>query len=393
MENTVSIVNVVVKPGLSPVGKCVLVGLELSNGRTAWGECAHVPHLQSARQIIQQQIAPLLQDQSPDTFINLVAQVDGLTETVTTTRIIQPVSESSASGATLSRRRLITGLLTEDKPKTEDVVEERPLSAAFRFGISQAIFNAVAISQNKTLLTVLLEAYDLPVPDTAVPLHVEANAPNMSLVQPVLPTAVASIGYSVGSTNYKLTFGNNAERLQAHVRQMKEWLTAVASNTCPTIHLNIQGGFSELYDNDEGKILGALYGLEQTAKPYSLVVENVALGEVTAVIQILKTVQSYLQTRQMGVKLAAGYTLFSADELRVLGEETAVQQIHLSPAQFGSICQTISFILDCRERGIGVVVHGEGGVVDVVTAVALSTQAHALSGPPDRLFNMLLTCL
>lgn len=379
------IVDVVARQGLSAAGDCVLVGIVLGDGRTAWAQCAPLPEARPALQAVQQHIAPILRGQPLAAAPALIAQIDDLRASVPKTRIVAPLPESSASGATLSRRRLLTGLSSEDKAKTERVHETRPYPPALRFGLSQALMRALALSQHKPFVAVLQEAYDLPAAATAVPLLVAADEANAALVKPVLATAVAAFGYSTGHTNHKQTLGADAERLQAHVRRVKEWLTAVAADAHPAIHLNIQGGFAELYGLNEGKLLGALYGLEQAARPYPLTVENVVAGEAAAVAQTLQTLRSYLQARQMSVRLAAGYSLFSAADLQTLA--TAVHQIHLDPALFGSIPQTLHFLRDCKQRGLEVIVHGREGTAATAVALALAAGVHALSGPPAVLYN------
>ncbi len=386
---TLKIVKIRAKPGLSASGDYVLVELSLSNGRRVWGHANQLPDV-AAIEVIAEQITPILQDQSVDLYQTLIAEIDALEQSVPITRIIKPVPDSSASGVTLSRRRIITGLLAEDKPESETRIEKRALHPALRFAISQALVKALAVSENKSELSILSEMVAQPLTAVPVPFLVEANETNIAMVQPLFASVVAAVGYSTGSVNAKQLLGTNAERLQAYVRKIKDWLTAAAPDNHPAIHLNIQGGFSELYENNEGKILGALYGLEQAARPYPLVVENVVKGDVTAVSQILQTLRSYLKTRQMKTQLAVGYSLFAAEALQTLVSATAVQQIHFAPAQFGSISQTISFIQACKKMGIAVIVHGEGDGMETAVAIALATQAEVLSGPPDKLYNEMI---
>ncbi|KAA3658303.1 MAG: hypothetical protein DWQ04_25475, partial [Chloroflexi bacterium] len=266
------IVDLYVEPALSSSGDGLLVGLKLENGRIYWGDCA----LSLDAQSIISQIQPILGGQPLSSFQELIAQLDNFHEEVRVTRIIQSEPETSASAGTFSRRKLISGFLADDKAQAQpvEVVEKRPLPAPLRFAISQALFSAAAVESNQSLLSLLVDLYGAVAASGKISLHVEANEANMAVVRSILPAQVASLGYNTGSTNHKATLGANAERLQAHVRQVKAWIESVAPEAAPAIHLNIQGGFAELYENNEGKILGALYGLEQAVKPYALVMEN-----------------------------------------------------------------------------------------------------------------------
>lgn len=378
------------RPALSAHGDGLLIGVELENGRIAWGECCPLPDTRAAVEIVQQQIRPILAGQSLSALPALITQIGELQEERTVTHIIPPAATPSASGSTISRRRLITGFMATDKPQTKQVVEKRPLPTPLRFGLSQALFHAYAAESNQSLPSLLTNLYALPGSRQAIPLHVAATETNIRLVSSLLSTQVASLGYSTGSSNHKTTLGANAEKLQAHVRQVNTWIASVAPQANPAIHLNIQGGFTDLYDNNEGKILGALHGLEQAAKPYAVVMENVAAGEATAVAKTLRKLQSYLGVRKMSVRLAAGSSLFSPEDLRLLVEKKAVHQIHLDAGRFGSIPQIVAFIRLCREKNINVILGCAAGVVETAVTIALATRVKAISGPPHMIYNQMM---
>jgi len=379
------IVDLYVEPALSSNGDGLLVGLKLDNGRIHWGDCA----LSLDAQSIISQIQPILVNQPLSLFQELITQLDNFQEEVPVIRIIQPEPKTSASTGTFSRRKLISGFLADDKPQVEqvEVMEKRPLPAPLRFAISQALYSAAAVASNQSLLSLLGELYGVVAASEKIPLHVEANETNMAIVRSILSTQVTSLGYNTGSTNHKATLGANAERLQAHVRQVKAWIESVAPEAEPAIYLNVQGGFSELYENNEGKILGALYGLEQATKPYTLVVENLIVGEKTAVSSTLRKLQSYLGVRKMSVKLAAGNDLFSTEALHHFVERKAVHQIHLDIARFGSIPQIVAFMQRCHEQNRQVIVKCDEGGGETAVSLALASHAHALSGPPHLLYN------
>lgn len=385
MDSVANIVSLTAMPGLATKGDCVLIGIRLADGRTAWGECTGLPDGQAAIRAIEQHAAPVLQGRPPASFLDLVTACDGLTEKFVVTHA--PPPGASPAGGGLSRRELITGLLATEKPQTKQVVETRPLPPALRFGLSQAILNTVALSRHQTPAAVLAEAYGLPWPDTLVPLHVEVNDTTITAVQPIVGTQVAAFGYSTIGANAQATLGADAERLQAHVRQVAAWLAAATPPTKPAIYLNLQGTFTQLYGHNEGKILGALYGLEQAAKPYPLVVENVVGGEFTAVRRVMQHLYGYLHLRRMTTQLAAGYSLFSPVQLQELAAVTAVHHIHLNSTQFGSIQETIQFVLACQTQGIKITLFADGSGVATAVAMALLTGVQALSGPSDTLYN------
>ncbi|MCB0036234.1 MAG: hypothetical protein KDE51_19520, partial [Anaerolineales bacterium] len=109
---------------------------------------------------IQQVVAPYFEGQSLSAFRPLADQLHQLTETVTITEIVQP-STSAAEGA-ISRRRLISGLLAEDKPTQplERVyTETRPLPSTLRYVLSLLLLRSVCTAQHITIRDMLRQEF------------------------------------------------------------------------------------------------------------------------------------------------------------------------------------------------------------------------------------------
>jgi hypothetical protein len=383
-----NIVDLILKRGLSRTGESILVGLVLTNGLVSWGVCDQLADVPSAIQSLQQKVVPLLQNQPLQAYTELVVRLDKLSEIVTLLRpaVSLPAASANNGPRTISRRHLITGLLTKDEPEMEELTVTQPLPPALRFGVSQAMLRGFALSQNKSLVAALAELYQVRPGTTAVPLQVDVQGIDVAIMRPVLCKA-AAVAYRTDPSQHEQTLGANAERLQAHVREVKSWLMEIAPTAQPAIHLDIQGGFTDLYQNDEGKILGALYGLEQAAKPHKLVIENIIKGDAADVTGKMNQIRSYLGFRKMSVKLAAGYTLFPPEALEQFVPAKCVHQIHLNLSQFGSISQVMALNAACQAQGIEVIIHDDGCNVETATAVAQAACAHSLSGPPHLLYN------
>ncbi|NHZ72723.1 MAG: hypothetical protein GWP17_06540, partial [Aquificales bacterium] len=145
--------------------------------------------------------------------------------------------------------------------------------------------------------------------------------------------------------------GTNGERLQQFIRQLAELITRVGhSSYQPTIHLDAAGSLGQLFDNDAGRVLGALYGLEQAAKPYQLrVVDPVLLDAQEAQIELMCQLMEYVRMRRMNVQLAASTGINSLADVEAFVQAEAVHLLTLSMPDLGSIHQVIEAIMICQK--------------------------------------------
>lgn len=377
------------------------VGVVVSGERIAWGTClsagppplADRPALwppfraEAAVETLNSILAPRLLGQPLGAFRQLVAGLDEVTEAVTVPKRL-PDSLKETEGpeekeSLFSRRALITGRLEQEgelKPPVEYETVERPIHPALRYGISQALLAAVAMERGTMMADVIAAEYDLPRPGASVPVQAVIKA-GQSLQ---LLHRVDSLAYESGRVDPPGELGSIAEKLQRFVRQLKERIVVVAAaGNLPALHLVLGGGLGRLYGNAAGKILGALYGLQQAADPCPLYVEDpLLLDSRQAQIEAMTQLAEYVRFRQMPVRLVAGSWINTLDDVAAFAAATPpVSALRLEMPHLGTIHKTIEAALICREAGIGFLL--AGAPVEVAVQVAMAIQPDWLVAPAD----------
>ena len=359
------------------------IGLVLDGERVAWGVCPFVPgrpfDIDTARNSIEQHVAPALQGERLANFRDLAAKIDALTETVTVHEPL-PQPEDDNQATKFSRRDLFSGRLwspgkpglpnqrlhdpTEAAPLTREITVKRPIDAAIRYGVSQALLAAVATMQNKTPAEMVAAEYDVPGPLAAVASHAWVRPPAgdaAPAVSALLSRQVASLGYTIAANNDKAPPGVSAESVQQQVRWLQTQIAAAGPAYEPVIHLDLRGEFGRLFDANPGKILGALVGLEQAAAPYPVrVVDPAVMDSRPAQIKILRQLKGYLRLRRMRLQLAASAWVDSSVAVADFIEAEAVHAIQLNTPQLGSLHNTIEAVLAGREQGMATLLAGNG---------------------------------
>ncbi|MCB8945055.1 MAG: hypothetical protein H6658_15015 [Ardenticatenaceae bacterium] len=382
--------SIVTQPGLGVVpGQQILsVGLELADGYVAWGECVAEPSAQfdvpAALDSIDKVIRPFLHHRPLTTFRDVTEKLNNLTEIVTLTETTYPAA-SQATGP--SRRDLLRGQFTAvptpPQPLTKTYQVERPLLAPLRYGLSQALVQAVAHERGQGVADVLVEEYGLVSRKTAVPLHAEINPLTPLSLEMIVNNPIASIGYSISGTNPVAELGQNGEVLQRFARQLKEMLVETADPPSLSFYFNVRGGYGRLCGDNLGQILGMLYGLEKAAEPFLVRVQDPFIfPDQAAQIKNLASLKSYLQTRKMKLQLVAQSGIHTATAAQALVQADAAHMLHLHLPQMGSLDEGVTAVQHCQQNNIAVLWGGTPEETEI--AARLSMQA-ALAVQPDLL--------
>ncbi len=338
------ITDIVAVPGLSSTGYTLLVGVQGQNGRFAWADCV-VDDVPAGIQTVQNVIRPALLGQPLHQFRPLAEQVAALMETVTYTQTILPPENAPTK---LSRRALFSGVLTPE-PKTQTVVEKRPISSPIQFAVTYALLTAVA--HTTPIAQVLAHEYHLEYRPSPVPLGYTLA----SLENPHIPNHLVSYSSAVSYTMTNETpLGKTGEQFQRQVQQLKEYLIPRFTQP-PAIFLQLNGRFSQLFQNNIGKILGALYGLEQVTKPCRLYIANpIRLENPTEQFQLMRQLKEYVQLRKMALHLV----VTPADHTDETGHN-----LHLPVVQLGNLSRTIEWAAWAHAKKAGILLEGPPSLV------------------------------
>ena len=263
---------------------------------------------------------------------------------------------------------------------------ERPLHPAVQYGLTAALLKAVAAVNRITIAKLVAQEYELALPDAAVPLHIAINDENVQAAYPILTSHVAALGYTTSKNNHKANLGSSGERLQQHVRQITAWLPTLNEAFKPRLLLNLQGGFGELFDNNAGRVLGALSGLEQAAKPFSLAVQNPIWRENSkAQATHLEQLRSFTAVRKMSLKLVADAWVDSLDDVYLFADSKVCHMVHIELPRLGNLDAGITAMLHTKAQNQQLILSGKDS--SLTTHIALATQPHLLCGSPQLHYN------
>ena len=376
------------------VAEAVSVGLVLDDGQVAWGDCVAVAYsgksgrdpvfrTKEGLSTIRRAVAPLLQGREVTSFRQLAGEVDSLIESA---EVIKPLPQSTG----MTRRDLLTtparlwrDAQGEEKKTipTERITVERRLHTAVRYGVSQALLKAVALARGVTMAEVIAEEWDLPLPDSPVPIHAQCGADRYAGADKMIARRVASLPHTLVD-NIPEQLGEDAVVLTRYARWLKARVQELGGQDYrPTIHLDVHGTLGRIFDNELGHVLGRLYALEQAVQPYPLRVECPVLMESReAQIEAMKTLREYVRLRKMNVQLVADEWANTLDDIRAFVDAQAADMIQIKMPDLGSVHNSIEAVLACKSGGVGAFLGGSCAETDLSARVSVHM---ALATRPD----------
>lgn len=403
------------------VAEAVSVGLILnlsSSGppdpdalRIVWGDCVSVayggiggrePVFRAADGLstIRREIAPFLEGRKISSFRDLAVRIDSLTESV---QVVVPEERArrdheGTPSPGPSRRELLTApfrLLaanaprgqTEEAAPAETVTTERLLHPAVRYGVSQALLKAVAVTKGRTMAEVIADEWDLPQPADPVPIHAQAGADRRKNADKMIVRRVESLPHGL-IEDLPTQLGEDGDALIRYLRWLRTRLEELGGlHYSPTIHLDVHGAVGRMVNANLGRVLGYLYRLESCVQPSTLRLESpLIMDSRTAQIETMKTLREYLRFRNMKLQIVADEWANTLDDIHAFVAAQAADMIHIKMPDLGSVHNSIEAVLACREGKIGAFLGGSCTETDLsarVTAhVALATRPDVVMAKP-----------
>ena len=345
-----------VTPGFTSVrqaGESISVMLILEDGQMAYGDCAAVQYSGAGGRdplflaadfipIIQKEIAPLLVGHEITTFKEMAEHIDSLKD------------ESGKN-----------------------------LHTAIRYGVTQALLDAVAKSQKKIMAEVIADEYGLKVSRRAIPIFSQSgddrylNTDKMILKgSDVLPHALIN--------NVPDKLGCDGQKLADYVQWLRDRILALRPTESynPVLHIDVYGTLGLCFNDDFEKITCYLGELEKLAAPFKLRIEGpVDVGERTAQKDALKKIRELLDSRGIHVEIVADEWCNTLEDVKYFTDHRAGHMAQIKTPDLGGINNSIEAVIYCKKNGMGAYLGGTCNETDRSAQIC----AHiAMATSPDQ---------
>jgi len=269
-------------------------------------------------------------------------------------------------------------------------VEGKRLHTAIRYGVSQAILDAVAKATGRLMCEVVADEYGCEVSETPIAIFTQSgddrydNADKMILKgAQVLPHALIN--------NVESKLGAKGEKLADYVAWLRDRILQNRQDPSynPVMHIDVYGTIGAAFGNTNYKEMADyLAKLEEIAKPFHLRIEGPMDCDVDVETQMkaLAGLTKELDDRGINVELVADEWCNTLEDIKLFADNKAGHMVQIKTPDLGGINNTIEAVLYCKEKGIGAYQGGTCNETDrsaqVCVNCAMATQPVQILAKP-----------
>ena len=269
-------------------------------------------------------------------------------------------------------------------------VEGKRLHTAIRYGVSQAILDAVAKATNRLMCEVVADEYGCTVSETPIDIFTQSgddrydNADKMIIKgAQVLPHALIN--------NIDTKLGRKGEKLAEYVAWLRDRILAnrTDENYLPVFHIDVYGTIGAAFGNTNYKEMADyIEELGKIAKPFHLRIEGPMDCDVDVPTQMkaLAGHTAELDARGCDVELVADEWCNTLEDIKLFADNKAGHMVQIKTPDLGGINNTIEAVLYCKEKGIGAYQGGTCNETDrsaqVCVHCAMATQPVQILAKP-----------
>ena len=269
-------------------------------------------------------------------------------------------------------------------------IDGKRLHTAIRYGLSQALLDAVAKATGRLMCEVVADEYDCTVSEKPIPIFTQSgddrysNSDKMIIKEAqVLPHAL------INNVDEKL--GRKGEKLADYIAWLRARILTFRHDAdyLPVLHIDCYGTIGQIFGNNNYTAMADyLAKLEQIAKPFHLRIEGPMDCDCDRATQLeaLAGLTAELDRRGINVELVADEWCNTLEDIKLFADHEAGHMVQIKTPDLGGVNNTIEAVLYCKEKGIGAYQGGTCNETDrschVCVHCAMATQPDQILAKP-----------
>jgi methylaspartate ammonia-lyase len=226
---------------------------------------------------------------------------------------------------------------------------------AIRYGVTQALLNAVAKSQHRTMAEVVVDEYKTGVDLKRIPIFTQSGDNRYDNVDKMIIKGSDVLPHGL-INNVEEKLGKQGEILRDYVIWLRERITDYkqTEDYSPVLHIDVYGTIGIAFDNDFKRIAEYIAELGELAKPYHLRIEGpVDVGEREEQIKALAEIVQNLEDLGSDVEIVADEWCNTLKDVIDFTDGNAGHMIQVKTPDLGGVNNTIEALLYCRDQEKG----------------------------------------
>jgi methylaspartate ammonia-lyase len=294
-------------------------------------------------------------------------------------------------------KHLIPLLIGEDvtlfKPLAEKydqlLIDGKKLHTAIRYGITQALLSATALTHQITLAEVIRNEYN-PTFNTfhSIPIFGQTGDDRYTNVDKMILKSLDSMPHAL-INNVKEKLGYEGEILLEYIIWMRNRIlkNRITDDYYPVLHVDLYGTMGLAFNNDIETIVNYIITLEQAALPFKLRIESpIDGGNREDTMIALRVIRQRLEEKQSLVEIVADEWCNTLEDIKYFADHKAGHILQIKTPDLGGVNNIAEAIIYCKEKNIGAYCGGTCNETNisaqVTTHIALACEADVVIAKP-----------
>lgn len=317
-------------------GESLTIMLVLEDGQVAFGDCCAVQYsgcggrdplfiASDFQKIVQDRIRPLLLNRELTSFKELAYEFDHLE---------------------LDGKRIHTAL---------------------RYGITQAILDAVAKSQHTQMANIIANEYHTNVSEQLIPIFSQSGDNRYDNVDKMILKESAVLPH--GLINHVETkLGYQGEKLLEYVKWLRKRIDDYRNHEDykPVLHIDVYGTLGIIFKEDYDAMVDYLKTLREASGPYHLRIEGpVDFDDREKTMMGLQIITRMLDERGIDCEIVADEWCNTLEDIKEFADKKSGHMVQIKTPDLGGIQNIVEAVLYCKEKGIGAYQGGTCNETDI----------------------------
>jgi methylaspartate ammonia-lyase len=269
-------------------------------------------------------------------------------------------------------------------------IDGKRLHTAIRYGLSQALLDAVAKATGRLMCEVVADEYGCTVSEKPIPIFTQSGDDRYSNADKMIIKGAQVLPHAL-INNVKEKLGLDGEKLADYIAWLRDRILAFRQdeNYNPVLHIDCYGTIGAVYGNNNYTAMADyLAKLEEIAKPFHLRIEGPMDCDCDRATQLeaLAGLTAELDRRGINVELVADEWCNTLEDIKLFADHKAGHMVQIKTPDLGGINNTIEAVLYCKEKGIGAYQGGTCNETDrschVCVHAAMATQPVQILAKP-----------
>jgi len=261
------------------------------------------------------------------------------------------------------------------------------LPASIRYGVTQAILEAVAYEQKLTMCEVVLNEYGLKADLTPVRINAQSGDERYTNVDKMILKRVGMMPHGL-INNVEEKLGKDGQKFLDWVKWVKNRITEIGdADYKPVMRYDVYGCMGYAFNDDLDKVFEYLLKVADVCAPYEVFIEMpIDLKSNAKQLEGMKYLRKRLDEAGSRLKLIIDEYANTYEEIVEWVDAKGADMVQVKTIDLGGINNIIEAVLYCKKNGVLAYQGGTCNETDksalVCANLAVATKPFAMAGKP-----------